>query len=353
MFEGGFEDVQSDLVIDVGNSGTSLRLLTAVVSTGTHTVVLTGDESLVRRPNQPLIDALRHLGAQVESDHGRAPICITGPIHTQDVELPAGQSSQFASALFLALARSGEASRLTLLKPVHSLPYFQLTLDMAARFGSHFRVRTDDEAVTVYIEGNGFTSPGQWIVEGDWSSAAFLLVAAWGAGRKIELDGLTTTSRQADQAIQAILEQLGGHFEWSSDSRVLFTPGKSGQLNHIDVQGCPDLFPILCVLAACLPYSLRIDGAPNLRHKESDRIRLMSEGLTTLGIPCTPLSDGLIVGTGPLKPGAVSTEHDHRIQMSFRVLSCLTDTIIELDGYGSETVSYPAFEQDLERLFEM
>ena len=341
-----------DLELNVGNSGTTLRLLLGLATLGKHPLVLTGDESLKRRPNGMLIKALQTLGAEIESDQGRAPLRVNGPIRGGTTTLPAGQSSQYASAVFLALAQVGTASRLVLNTPIHSLPYFQLTMDMARAFGNHFDVQRSDDALSIDLKGNGFTSPSQWLVEGDWSSASFLLVAAWGSGRSIELDELSSTSTQADRAIQSVLERLGSTFEWSTPTRVRFVPGTQGRVEHIDVQASPDLFPILCTMAACLEYPVRIDGAPNLRHKESDRISLMSNGLTALGVGCTPLHDGLIVGTGRLHSGVVGTEHDHCIQMSFRVLSRLADLTIELDGHGSELVSYPNFESHLSALFD-
>jgi 3-phosphoshikimate 1-carboxyvinyltransferase len=339
------------LEIDLGNSGTSLRLLIAQAALGSSVVVLTGDRSLQARPNQELIKALAALGATVESNEGMAPIRIHGPLRAGTVVLPPSQSSQFGSALFLAMTQVGSTSRLVLTRPIHSLPYFELTLEMARVFGAEFTVSSTADALTVDLDGTGLTPPEKWVVEGDWSSAAFLLVAAWGAGRSIELDGLSATSAQSDRKIQSVLEGFGARFEWSSNNRTRFIPGGSRRVEHIDVRACPDLFPILCTLAALVPYAVRIDGAPNLRHKESDRICLMYEGLSRLGIECTNLSDGMIVGAGALNSGTVVTEHDHRIQMSFRVLSCLARVDIELDGYGSEMVSYPTFEAHLSALF--
>lgn len=342
----------SPIELDLGNSGTSLRLLLGQASLGSSTVLLRGDDSLHGRPNEQLLSALESLGAQVESDHGTAPVRINGPIRSGTVILPASQSSQFGSAMFLALAQVGSPSRLVLTKPIDSLPYFELTLEMSRAFGADFTVTASDDALTVDLNGTGFVTPKKWIVEGDWSSAAFLLVAAWSANRSIDLDGLSRTSAQADRVIQSVLEALGASFEWLAPNRVRFVPGNSGRVEYINVQSCPDLFPILCCLSAVLPYSVRIDGAPNLRHKESDRILLMYQGLSELGIPCESLPDGMIVGTGEMVAARVTTECDHRIQMSFRVLSRLARVDIELDGYGSELVSYPDFEAHLSALFD-
>ena len=121
---------------------------------------------------------------------------------------------------------------------------------------------------------------------------------------------------------------------------------------HINVRACPDLFPILCVLASRRESLIRIDGAPNLRHKESDRIQLMSEGLQRLGTPTTELSDGRIIGFGDFQSGWVVTEGDHRIHMSFRVLNALMSGVTT-DGAGSEQVSYPDFELHLGRLLSV
>ena len=338
------------ITLDLANSGTSLRLLLGQASLFKQRVKLTGDRSLQSRPNVELLEALRILGASVESRSGCAPIEIVGEIRGGQVTLPSAISSQFASGLLLALAKLHSTSTLVLETPVHSQPYFEITVDMVREFGGEVELHSTETSLTAHIRGKNLRSPGVYAVEGDWSSAAFLLVAAWALEQPIGLNGLKSNSLQADHRIAGILGQIGCGFAWAEGDYLQFTPRRQSTINQLNVRDCPDLFPILCVLAALSPNRTTILGAPNLRHKESDRIQLMYDGLTTLGLNCHQLPDGIVIEGGGLKAGRVETQLDHRIQMSFRVLAAVTSTAIELDGQGCEKVSYPKFEHDLERL---
>ncbi|MGB0648478.1 MAG: 3-phosphoshikimate 1-carboxyvinyltransferase, partial [Bradymonadia bacterium] len=336
--------------LDLGNSGTSLRLLLGQASLLKQRVKFTGDTSLQSRPNVELLEALSALGAKVEATNGCAPIELLGPIRGGMVALPSAISSQFASGLLLGLAKLNSKSTLVLEAPIHSRPYFEITVDMAREFGCEVDLHSTDVGLTAHIQGGTLRSPGVYAVEGDWSSAAFLLVAAWARERPIALNGLKANSLQADQRIVGILRQLGCSFVWGETDRLHFTPRRQSTIDYVNVRDCPDLFPILCVLAALLPTRTTISGAPNLRHKESDRIQLMFDGLQTLGLNCNQLPDGIVIEGGEVKSGRVETQLDHRIRMSFRVLAAVTNTSIQLDGEGCEKVSYPNFEHDLERL---
>ena len=336
-------------VIDVGNAGTALRLLIAQCARFTRSFTLTGDKSLRSRSSSGLLDGLKRLGVSVQSDGGCAPVKVMGPFTSARVELPPAGSSQFGSALVLALAAEGGTSCVRLERPIHSQPYFELTLSMLGAFGVGVEVDWCPDACVVAIGDHALVSPKNFIVEGDWSSAAFLLVGAFLLDRKVTLDGLVRESVQADRAIIKILEAFGAVFHWSTTGAVTMHRASQQCPKHIDVRDCPDLFPVLCVLASSMPQEVRIDGAPNLRHKESDRIRLMAQGLASVGMAVQELADGLTVRRGVFRPALVATELDHRIHMSFRVLSMLHPGLLT-DGTGCESVSYPNFEADLRGL---
>lgn len=330
--------------IDVENAGTALRLLIGQCARFRQPTTLTGDHSLQTRSSATLIDALKTIGAVSDSD--RAPLTIQGPIRAGQVTLPMGGSSQFGSALLFALSMLGDVSELYLTQPIHSAPYFELSLEMARAFGGEISILESKEVRRIKIMGTGFRTPRNYRVEGDWSSAAFPLVAAMLLGQELSLSGLNRGSAQADCQILSILETFGASHRWDEGQVLTLLPDDRCSPRHISVRDCPDLFPILSILAATREGETRIDGAPNLRHKESDRIQLMADGLTQVGVSVRQLPDGLIVGQGEITPSLVQTEGDHRIRMSFRVLSLVCPNLVT-DGIGAEAVSYPNFEADL------
>lgn len=332
--------------LDVENAGTALRLLIGQCARFNQPTTLTGDRSLQTRSSGSLIDALKSLGAESDSESGKAPLTIQGPIRAGQVTLPMGGSSQFGSSLLFALAMLGDVSELCLMEPIHSAPYFELSLKMAREFGGEVSIRESKESRRIEVLGTGFRTPSNYRVEGDWSSAAFPLVAAMLLKEEVSLSGLNRDSAQADRQILSILESFGAAHHWDQRDVLTLLPDVRRSPRHISVQDCPDLFPILSVLAATREGEVRIDGAPNLRHKESDRIQLMADGLTQVGVAVRQLPDGLIVGQGGITPNLIQTEGDHRIHMSFRILSLVCPGLVT-DGSGAEAVSYPSFEADL------
>ena len=335
--------------IDCGNSGTTLRLMTAQAALMPATIELTGDESLRRRPNQPLLDALSHLGARIACDEGRAPITLRGPITGGEVRLPGGLSSQFASALMLALPFAEKDSVLTVEAPVRSRPYLDLTLAMAQQAGlSLVLSESSNGDLRVLIPGQQHLAQTRVMVGADWSSAALLMVAGLLSRGSIELTGLDLNSAQGDRRILDLIRLFGGqidereHLSVRADSLV--SPGR------IDVAQTPDLFPPLCALAACAEGQTLIQGSPGLRHKECDRIKAMAQGLNAAGIRCTERADGLMITGGQPKAAAFEAQGDHRIHMALCALALGADGPSTVDSAWSTIISYPGFHADLSQL---
>lgn len=321
--------------LDCANAGTGLRLLMGQAALRKHSITLTGDASLQSRPNQPLVDALQALGVQVQGDN--APVTVHGPMHHGTVAIDASSSSQFASSLLLALPQVEGPSKLEL-SGVSSRPYLDLTLDMARQFG----LRIDHD----------FSMPGGDVpramcvdVEGDWSTAAFPLVAGALFGRA-RVAGVDDGSRQGDRRILDLLTAFGADVR-GLDVRAgdLVSPGT------IDIRDTPDLFPILCILAARAEGTTTFTGGESLRIKESDRIAAMAQGLARIGIRVEPRNDGLIVHGGRFKPGTVDAHGDHRIHMAFAIAAAL-EPGIRVSDRGCEAVSYPQFYEHLQRIQE-
>ena len=343
-----FEPARSESPLDCGNSGTSLRLLTGQAARFAFETVLTGDASLQTRPNGPLLGVLEDLGVFVDANDGRAPLTIRGPLQPRDVSLRGGLSSQFASSLLLALAQGPGPCVVTLLPPVASRPYLDLTLAVARAFGLTFDVEQADGGLRIAIAGAQRPSAPEFVVEGDWSGAAFPLVAGALLGRPVEVRGVRMDSAQGDRGIVDILRATGVEVEGTAvgvrvSGRAHRSPGP------LDMGATPDLFPVVVTLAASLPGVTRLYGSPGLRHKECDRITAMTQGLTRMGADIEEMGDGAIVtGTpGGLRGATVRAFHDHRIHMALSIAALVAEgrsTVMEPECVD---VSYPGFHADL------
>ncbi|MFA5944842.1 MAG: 3-phosphoshikimate 1-carboxyvinyltransferase [Candidatus Thermoplasmatota archaeon] len=327
--------------LDCRNSGTTLRLLTAMAATLPYEVTLTGDDSLRTRPNGALLDALRSLGARCDSVDGRAPLTIRGPVRAGAVTLPPGASSQFASALVLALAAVPGISTVQLTAPLASSPYLDVTLQVAAEFG----LRIHDSLGNgrrLDIEGGIAPHASRFNVAGDWSAAAFPLVAAAITGGSVTVTGVLSASHQGDRAIIDHLRAFGADAKAGEDTAscaaaALASPGT------VDVSQTPDLFPALCVLAAASRGTTTFVGASALRHKESDRITAMATGLARMGVAVAERPDGLVVTGGNLQGASLASAGDHRIHMALAVAALAANGPSTLDDPGCVAVSWPGF----------
>ncbi len=184
------------------------------------------------------------------------------------------------------------------------------------------------------------------MVEGDWSGAAFPLVAAGVRGLPVQLSGLRPDSRQGDRALVPILGRFGLGLSWETDILAL-TPGPLSAPDFVDLEATPDLFPALCALAAVTPGETTLGGAPSLRHKECDRIAAMAQGLQRLGITVRELSDGLTIRGGTLGAGQIECFGDHRVHMAFALLHGVAGGDIGVNHPQCVAVSYPGFHTDL------
>ncbi len=329
--------------LDCRNAGTGLRLLTALVAKLPAPVALTGDDSLRSRPNGPLLAALRSLGVTIEGDQdGRAPYTVRGPMHAGAASLPGGISSQFASALLLSLPTLDGPSTLRLGAPIHSQPYLDITRRCLTAFGIEIN-GTDDLA----IPGNQVPRCERFDVPADWSTAAFPLAAAAITGGTVTARGPQADDPQGDRAILDHLAAFGAQVDAATNTVIggpLRSPGK------IDVSATPDLFPVLCAVAAVAKGTTTFVGGAALRDKETDRIHAMATGLAQMGIQCTEHPDGLTVTGGTPTGATVDAYHDHRIHMAFYVLGLAASGESHIQQPDSVAISYPGFHADIESL---
>jgi 3-phosphoshikimate 1-carboxyvinyltransferase len=338
-------------VIDAANSGTTLRLMTAVAALTDGITVITGDSSLRSRPNGPLLEVLNKLGASAYSTRGneKAPIVVKGGLKGADVSISGSISSQFISALLISCPLTESNTTLSIIGKLKSKPYIDVTLEMLELAG--VRVRVDDE------NGARFIIPGKqkynlkdYTVPGDFSSASYLLAAAaMTDGSEVIVKNLFP-SKQGDKLIIEILEQMGAGITWDKQAgTVLIKGGSRLKAITFDAGATPDLVPTVAVLASVAEGTSRIENAEHVRYKETDRLRALATELPKLGVNLIEEKDSLTITGGKLHGAAVHGWDDHRIVMALTVAGMVAgDT--KIDTIESVSISYPNFFKDIQNL---
>ncbi|MBN2014634.1 MAG: 3-phosphoshikimate 1-carboxyvinyltransferase [Candidatus Altiarchaeota archaeon] len=332
--------------IDVGNSGTTLRIMSAVVSLCSGAVTLTGDESIRKRPMQPLLTALSELGVKTSSAEGKPPITVEGPLKGGVCRIRGDVSSQFISGLLIVAPLAEEDVRVKLSTPPISKPYIDLTVDGMKKSG----VLVEKEADGFFIPSGQRYSARDHVIEGDYSSAAFILAAAALTGSEVTVKGLSSDSLQGDRAIIDVLERMGAEISLRADKvKVLSGSGLRGV--ELDMGDTPDLVPITAVLGALAEGRTLIQNVAHLRFKESDRLRAVASELAKMGARIQEKKDGLVIdGVDSLKGAKVSGWNDHRIVMSLAVAGLRAEGETTIDSAESMDVSFPGFVSVMEGL---
>lgn len=333
--------------IDARNSGTTLRLLTGAASLVRGPTVLTGDASLRKRPMGPLLDALGDLGAQARSlsDRGRPPVEVRGPIRGGAAAVPGSVSSQFLSSLLVACPLAAEATELHVTPPVVSAPYLEVTRAMVQRFGGDVECRGTD----FHIAGGQRYEPVDFRVPGDYSSAAFPLVAAAVSGGDVTVTGLGPALPQGDRRVVDLLRAFGAGVVASRDE--VRVAGGALHARTVDLGATPDLFPVLAVLATQAEGESRFVNGAHLRLKESDRIESTVAFLAAMGADIEGTEDGCVVrGPSRLTGARVASLGDHRILMAAAVAGLVAEAPVEITEAEAHRVSYPSFLEDFRAL---
>ncbi|MDR3075109.1 MAG: 3-phosphoshikimate 1-carboxyvinyltransferase [Candidatus Methanoplasma sp.] len=331
-------------IIDVDNSGTTMRIFAGIASMFDRKVTITGDESIRKRPMGPLLDALGRMGVACSSDGGRPPVEIKGSNKGGRVTIDGGISSQFITSLLIVSPMLPNDTEIEIGGTMVSGPYIDVTVHMMGLFGANV-VR---EGNIFRIEGGTGYRPYDYRVPADFSSAAFLLVAG-ALGGEVTVNGLQMDDPQGDKVIVDILGDVGASVCAGRDSVTVMK--KDLLAKDIDIGGCPDLFPILAVLLSTAEGNSRLYGAPQLKFKESDRILTTVNMLNAIGADAEATDDGCIIhGKKRLSGGTVENEKDHRIMMAAAVASIVCDGPVVMDNADCCSVSYPGFLEDAGRL---
>ncbi len=335
------EKTPADPVLDCAESGTTLRLLVPIVAAITDRATFKGRGRLPLRPMKALTDALENCGVSFEGSG--LPLATNGKFTGGKVHVSGNISSQYVSGLLLALPIAG-GGEIVLTSPLVSAGYVDVTIELMGIFG----IDVERTAQGFKVEGKRYTSPSVLKIEGDWSNAAFFLVAGALKG-PITVTGLRSTSLQRDKQIVDILKLFGADVQESGDE---VTVRSGGTLKPIirDIDATIDLAPILAVLASCASGKSTFTGAARLRDKESDRVQAILEMLFGVGIDASADENALYIEGQVAMGGKVNAMGDHRIAMAGAVLASIAqnDTIIE--GAQAVNKSYPAFFEDFKLL---
>ncbi len=333
-------------LIDCSESGSTLRFVVPILSIAGIPATFTGRGKLPERPMDVYYRLFDQQGIAYQTRNGKLPLTVTGRLSGGQICIDGSVSSQFVTGLLMALPLAKEDSVLTISGTFASRPYVDLTLGMSRRFGIRIDEKDDH---TFVIKGNQTYRAANLSVEADASQAAFMaaagLIAAGDQGLMIE--GLDPETRQGDLAFLKFAASMGGHIEWTEKGLKVKRSDLRG--DHVfDCENCPDIVPILAVLAAYDHGTVTITHAERLRIKESDRLQAMTEEMTKAGAAIEQTPDGLIIKGGrPLQGGTVQAWNDHRIAMSMAVAALGSREGITIRGAECISKSWPTFFEDL------
>lgn len=339
--EGGLKPRRDRL--HCGEAGLCIRMFTPIAALADAPLTLTGHGGLMTRPVDFVEAPLRQLGVCVTTAGGCPPITVRGPLLGGVAEVDGSVSSQFITGLLMAAPLAARDTVLRVDNP-KSTPYLDMTIEVLADFG--IRVEHDNYC-EFRIPGRQRYRPASYAVEGDWSGAAFLLVAGAIAGR-VTVAGLNRQSLQADRAIVGALESCGAAIATEGDKLTVGAAALRGF--GFDATHCPDLFPPLVALAACCAGASELRGVSRLKHKESDRATALRQEFGRMGIALELQGDIMIVHGGRPAGAVVDSHGDHRIAMAAAVAALRADGPVEIDKPACVAKSYPGFFDDLATL---
>ncbi|MFA6059226.1 MAG: 3-phosphoshikimate 1-carboxyvinyltransferase [Taibaiella sp.] len=349
IISNGKVEVKTGAVLDCGESGLSLRMFTPIAALSDQEISILAKGSLAKRPGHFFEEVLPQLNVALLSPSGTFPIRIKGPLKPENIQLDGSVTSQFLTGLLFAFSVAAELEVSIETTSLKSKPYIDLTLKVMEEFKMklpahknynefHFKKeeRSEDKKVLEYT------------IEGDWSNAAFLLVAGAIAGN-VTIKGLDVFTAQGDKKILEALQDCGCRLSIQAEQiEVTNQPLKAF---HFDATDCPDLFPPLAVLAACCSGTSVIEGVHRLAYKESNRAETLQQEFAKLGVVIDIQDDKMIIkGGSKINAAALHSHNDHRIAMAGAVLALKAEGDVTIDGSEAVNKSYPDFYHDLAKL---
>ncbi|MBR1636808.1 MAG: type I 3-dehydroquinate dehydratase [Bacteroidales bacterium] len=361
--------------VHVGESGLLTRLMIPIVAVlGKGPVRITGEKTLPGRPLKGAADMMASFGVLLASENARSnafndvfvPLTVKNNLVPGKAEISGKDGSQLISGLLTALPLTGKNSTLYVEDP-KSIPYMFITVDVLGKFGIRIQsemegddifLQTQDwghcSQITFKVKGNQQIKAADLAIEGDWSAAANFLVAGAIFG-SLDLDGLDTASLQADLSIMDILTEAGASLSRLDEEKTLHVQRAPLNAFHFDLNQCPDLFPIVAVLATFCQGESRLAGVNRLAGKESDRGKAVADMLTQMGVKNRIEDDEMIICgrslqqrllTGALlRGGSYTSLHDHRMVMALKVAALGADRPITIDDEACVAKSFPSFHE--------
>ena len=331
--------------IDASNSGTTIRISTAIASLYDTKISLTGDSSLKKRPMRPLLDALERLGATCTSTDGKPPITIKGKITGGSTNISGSVSSQFISALFIAAPRTDKGITVEIDGDLVSKPYLDATIAIMKKFG--VAVNTISPYKKYNIPKQDY-KPIDFTVPSDFSSLGLLLSAAVLIGDNMSIAASAGNLPQGDIEILSHLEKMGVQLDIGDIIKV--KPPQLLKGGRFDLSNTPDLLPPMAILALKTSKPIEIFNVRHARFKETDRISILARELPKLGINVSEKEDGLILeAPKTVKSAELDSAKDHRLFMAFSIAGMFAGNCTVTDP-DSVDVSYPTFVEDMNRI---
>ncbi len=333
-------------VLDLKNSGTTLRIITSVASLAQGYTVLTGDKSLRTRPMKDLLDALRPLGVEAFSsrNNGKPPIIIQGGFDGGETVINGNVSSQFISSILMASPYAENPVDLMVNGDFISKPYVDMTLDLMEKF--KVSVDYNRKNNTFHIEPQKYRSLN-YTVEGDYSSASYIIAAASILDSNVTIQNLMKDSKQGDKLILDIVKSMGSEVKVKNNEVEIHGHGSLDGVN-VNLQNAPDLLPTVAALGAMAEGTTHITGVEHARFKETDRIHTCALELAKLGVSVTEESDGLKIHGG-VQGGVVKSHMDHRLVMAFYIIGLKVGNI-QIEDASVYDVSFPKFPEIINKL---
>jgi 3-phosphoshikimate 1-carboxyvinyltransferase len=332
--------------INTENSGTTIRIAIGIASLFSEEITLTGDESLQKRPMQPLLDALSSIGAKCISTDGKPPVKIKGSVIGGNVRIPGNLSSQFISSLLISAPLTKNGINLTIDGDLVSKPYLDATIASMRKFGVSVQTLIPYKKYSVLpqiYKNSTFTVPI------DFSSLALLLSFTVLNGEDVVIKGSMGNLPQGDEAFINFLEQLGVSVIIENNEIKIKSPEKL-KGGRFDLRNSPDLLPPLAILSLISANPIEIVNVKHARLKETDRIAILARELPKIGINVEEKEDGLILKSSNKLTGAkLDSENDHRLFMAFCIAGTYIGNCIVTDSKSVE-VSYPNFIEEMNRL---
>lgn len=354
--EGAFKKPKKAL--HLGNSGTAVRFLTAVLAINGIPSIITGDKRMQSRPIQDLVDALNQLGGEVQCTHGCPPIKISHKKFPKKLaeKLKGGHakirgdiSSQFLSALLIATPYAQKKTTISITTPLTSASYIDTTLDAIHHFG--IKIKNGSGLYkTFFIKPNQKYRTCTYTVPADASSASYFLALAALHGTKVTLKDIHF-SFQGDFQFLEILKKMGCHYTTSKNTITLKCPKKLKTLGYADLNNMPDAALTVAMVCAFAEGRSSLKGLHNLKYKESDRLKALECELKKIGVAAKSTKDGIVINGNPKKMhGAkIETYNDHRIAMCFAIMGTKIPKIF-IRNPMCVAKTYPNFWKDLQKV---